>query len=173
MNYLCIHKIDNQLNEELSKWLERGRNNKKENKKLLKSWEKVKSLDTYFHPAHEEVFEKVDCLQCANCCKTTSPIFRDVDIDRIAKHLGVKPSEFTSKNLHIDEDGDWVLNSSPCLFLDENNYCKIYEVRPKACREYPHTDRKNMFQIMDLTYKNTLVCPAVNVMIDKIKKNIN
>lgn len=158
--------------ESLKKLLEKGKNNKKENKKLLVGWAKRKDLDQHFHSEHEAVFEKIDCLQCANCCKTTSPIFRDVDIDRIAKYLNVRPSEFTSKNLHIDEDGDWVLNSSPCLFLDENNYCRIYEVRPKACREYPHTDRKQMSQIMDLTYKNTLVCPAVVEIVERIKSRV-
>lgn len=157
------------MTEQLRKLLEKGKNNKKENKKLLLNWAKRKDLDQLFHSKHEEVFNEVDCLQCANCCKTTSPIFRDVDIDRISKHLGVRPSDFTSKNLHIDEDGDWVLNSSPCLFLDENNYCKIYEVRPKACRDYPHTDRKQMSQIMELTYKNSMVCPAVAEMVERIK----
>jgi len=145
---------------------------KKENKKFFASLGRRKDLDKLFHENHDAAFAQIDCLQCANCCKTTSPIFRDVDINRIAKHLGVRPSEFTEKHLHIDEDQDWVLNSSPCLFLDENNYCKIYEVRPKACREYPHTNRKNMSQIMELTYLNTLVCPAVAQITEKIKAHI-
>jgi Fe-S-cluster containining protein len=156
--------------EEQRKFLEKAKNNKKENKKFLSGFLKRKDADVLFHEQHDEVFAKTDCLTCANCCKTTSPIFRNVDIDRIAQHLGIRPSQFTEKNLHIDEDGDWVLNSSPCLFLDEDNYCKIYEVRPKACREYPHTDRKNMVQISDLTYRNTLVCPAVSEMVENLKK---
>jgi Fe-S-cluster containining protein len=65
---------------------------------------------------------------------------------------------------------DWVLNSSPCSFLNlEDNSCNIYEFRPKACREYPHTDRKNMTQIMSLTFRNTLVCPAVAEMTESLK----
>lgn len=150
-----------------------ARQKRKENQKFLKNLARRKDLDQLFHPRHEEVFSRMDCLICANCCKTTSPIFRDVDIDRIAKHLGMRPSAFTDKYLHIDEDNDWVLNSSPCSFLDAENYCTIYEVRPKACREYPHTDRKNMSQIMDLTYRNTLVCPAVVEMVESIKKVVN
>lgn len=156
----------------LKKTLDKARSLRKENKKFYQSLAKRKDLDALFHPKHEEVFERVDCLQCANCCKTTSPIFRDVDIDRIAKHLGVRPGDFTDAHLHIDEDGDWVLNSSPCLFLGEDNYCSIYEVRPRACREYPHTDRKNMAQIMHLTYRNTLVCPAVADITEQIKKQL-
>jgi Fe-S-cluster containining protein len=160
------------MDEQLKKFLDKGKSLRKENKKFFQTLARRKDLDNLFHTKHDELFEEVDCLKCANCCKTTSPIFRNVDIDRIASHLGIRPSEFTEKNLHIDEDGDWVLNSSPCLFLDADNYCKIYEVRPRACREYPHTDRKNMTQIMDLTYRNTLVCPAVAEMTERIKRQI-
>lgn len=161
--------MSSSLPEELRKHLNKANQFKKENKKFLQNFSKRKDVDEAFHSLHDEAFERIDCLTCANCCKTTSPIFRDVDIDRIAKHLGVKPSLFTEKYLHIDEDNDWVLNSSPCAFLGNDNYCSIYDVRPKACRDYPHTDRKNMHQVMDLTYRNTMVCPAVASIVDKLR----
>ncbi len=157
------------MNEDYRKWLDRAKTEKKINQKWLKQQKGQKNLDEKFHTKHQAAFEKIDCLQCANCCKTTSPIFRDVDIERIAQHLRIKPSQFTEQHLHIDEDGDWVLNQSPCLFLQEDNTCRIYEYRPKACREYPHTDRKNMSQIVDMTYRNTLVCPAVAWIVQAIK----
>lgn len=152
--------------------LNNAKQKSKENQKFLKNIVRRKDLDQLFHTQHEEVFSRIDCLECANCCKTTSPIFRDVDIDRIAKHLNIRPSSFTEKYLHIDEDNDWVLNQAPCPFLDSDNYCTIYDVRPKACREYPHTDRKNMSQVMSLTYRNTIICPAVAEMVENIKKEI-
>lgn len=161
------------MNEDLRNALDHARSIRKANKKFLARLQQMRQFDSLFHTAHEEVFSKVDCLECANCCKTTSPIFRDVDIDRIAQHLGIRPSEVTSKYLHIDEDGDWVLNQSPCVFLNEDNTCRIYEVRPKACREYPHTDRKHMRQIVDLTYRNTLICPAVGLMVERIKSRLS
>ncbi len=122
---------------------------------------KPADLDQSFHRAHEKVFKKINCLECANCCKTTSPIFRDVDIKRISKQLRLKEKVFIESHLLLDAEGDYVLKSSPCVFLAEDNTCSIYEFRPLACREYPHTDRKNMHQILDLTEKNTLICPAV------------
>ncbi|HRK53115.1 MAG TPA: YkgJ family cysteine cluster protein [Cyclobacteriaceae bacterium] len=130
-----------------------------------------RKVDNAFHKVHEEVFEEMDCLDCANCCKTTSPIFYENDIDRAAKALRVKPGDFVEKYLRIDEDKDYVLKSSPCPFLDSENYCGIYENRPKACREYPHTNRKKMVQVMELTYKNTMVCPAVLEMVERLKKS--
>ena len=143
-----------------------------ENKKFLQGLKKKdpRKVDDAFHSVHDEVFEEINCLECANCCKTTSPIFYQTDIERVAKSLRMKPGDFIEKYLRIDEDKDYVLKSSPCPFLDAENYCSVYEDRPKACREYPHTNRKKMVQIMDLTHKNTLVCPAVFEMVERLKK---
>ncbi len=142
------------------------------NKKLFAKLKrnKPKDLDKNVHQFHDEAFEKIDCLTCANCCKTTSPIFYQKDIDRAAKFLNMKAGPFIQKYLHMDEDGDFVLNEAPCAFLGSDNYCSIYEGRPAACREYPHTNRKKMVQIMDLTMKNTMVCPAVLEIADKLRK---
>lgn len=129
---------------------------------------KPKDLDAAFHTLHTKAFQKIDCLECANCCKTTSPIFRDVDIKRIAKQLRMKENQFISTYLRMDEDSDYVLKQSPCAFLGNDNKCSIYEYRPLACREYPHTDRKNMHQILDLTQKNTEICPAVAQIVEEI-----
>jgi hypothetical protein len=131
-----------------------------------------KNLDELFHTAHEQVFEKTDCLSCANCCKTTSPIFYQRDVERAAKSLKLKPGAFIDKYLKVDEDDDLVLQQAPCPFLDTENYCSIYNDRPNACREYPHTDRKKIQQILDLTFKNTLVCPAVLKITEDVKKKL-
>ena len=110
----------------------------------------------------------MDCLTCANCCKTTSPIFLQTDISRIAKYLGIKAMDFQSEYLNLDDEDDFVLKKAPCPFLQSDNTCEIYEVRPKACREYPHTDRKRMDQILDLTLKNASICPAVDRILSRL-----
>jgi Fe-S-cluster containining protein len=143
-------------------------------KKKIVSLKKTNNriLDTQFHTAHVKTFKGIDCLSCANCCKTTSPIFRKVDIDRISKSIGMKSGKFEDEFLRTDEDGDFVLKSSPCYFLGNDNKCSIYDVRPLACREYPHTDRKNMFQILDLTAKNVEICPAVAKIVTELEGNV-
>jgi Fe-S-cluster containining protein len=157
---------------DIDRFRESAHNKASENKKYLQLLKRKdpRKVDDAFHELHEEVFEEIDCLKCANCCKTTSPIFYQTDIERVAKSLRMKPGDFIEKYLRIDEDEDYVLKSSPCPFLDNENYCMVYNDRPKACREYPHTDRKKMVQIMELTYKNTLVCPAVFEMVERLKK---
>lgn len=156
---------------DFDKFNQAAKKNAKENEKFLtKLKHRKKGLDEHFHQLHDAVFENTDCLQCANCCKTTSPVFTSKDIERIAKQLKLTPGAFIDKYLRIDDEQDYVLQQSPCTFLDSENYCTIYEVRPKACREYPHTNRKNMAGILKLTYRNTLVCPAVLEIVERLKK---
>ena len=146
----------------------------KENQQFFKRLKKVKlkELDKIIHPIHDEVFSCTDCLKCANCCTTTGPLFTDKDISRISNHLRIKPSVFAEKHLRIDEDRDYILKSTPCIFLEKDNYCSIYDVRPKACREFPHTDRIKQSQLLKLTEKNVEVCPAVFQIIEKLKINL-
>lgn len=131
-----------------------------------------KNLDYVMLELHEQEFKRTDCLQCANCCKTTGPLFTDKDIERISKYFKLKPQQFIRQYLRIDEDNDYVLQSVPCTFLGADNYCSIYEVRPKACSEFPHTDRKKFQQISNLTLKNVAICPAAYNIVEEMKKLI-
>jgi len=158
------------VNPNYNKELSTAKKNKAEIKKLANKLVKQKhiDLDKIFSVEHEEAFSKIDCLQCANCCKTTSPIFRMIDIERLSKHLGIKSAKFVEEYLKIDEDDDYVLKKSPCAFLQNDNTCSVYEHRPQACREYPHTNRKRIHQIMQLNIENTSVCPAVATIFNKL-----
>ena len=137
-------------------------------KKLKKK--KPKDLDDFVHDLHIDAFSEFSCLDCANCCKTIGPRLIDKDIDRLAKHLKMKPSEFMDQYIFTDEDGDFVFNSLPCPFLLSDNYCMVYESRPKACREYPHTDRNRFYQILNLSHKNCETCPVVYEIFEEMKK---
>ena len=143
----------------------------KDNNRFFKTLKKVKPkvVDSLFHSNHKKVFDYTNCMQCANCCKTTGPLFTNKDIQRISKHLSLRPSKFTEKYLRVDEDKDYVLKSVPCTFLDKENICGIYDVRPKACKEFPHTNRKKQTQLLEITEKNVAVCPAVYDIVEKIK----
>ncbi|WP_029331663.1 YkgJ family cysteine cluster protein [Gillisia marina] len=145
-----------------------------ENKKFFAKLRKrpPKHLDFQMQELHEEEFKRTDCLTCANCCKTTGPLFTNKDIERIAKHFRQKPAQFIETYLRVDEDNDHVLQQVPCTFLGDDNYCSIYEVRPKACREYPHTDRKDFHKISNITLNNTAICPAAYNIVEEMKRRI-
>lgn len=151
--------------------LESAKKAKELNAVFLQKKESDKNIDAKFEVEHDKVFDKLDCLDCANCCKTTSPIILQEDMDRIAAHLEITTGEFIQKYLEMDEEGDFVFQSAPCPMLLEDNKCSVYKVRPAACSEYPHTNRKNIKEIMDLTLENTLVCPAVFQIVENLKEN--
>lgn len=159
------------LEKEIQDLKKKAFQERKANKGVFAKLKKMRGapLDDKFHALHKEVFEEIDCLECANCCKTSSPIFIEKDVDRISKHLNMKPGVFHEKYLKRDDEFDIVLKESPCTFLNEDNSCSIYDVRPRACAEYPHTNRKKMSQILPLTLQNIEVCPAVSRIIDKMK----
>ena len=125
-----------------------------------------------FFRHHEEVFEQTDCLDCGNCCKTLGPRLTKTDIRRMAKYLKVKEGDFFATYLRVDEDGDTVMKVLPCPFLGADNYCAVYPARPKACREYPHTDHTKMKKHLNLLEKNLNTCPAAQQILDRIAADL-
>lgn len=147
---------------------------KKENLSFFKKLKKrvPKNLDQVMQGLHEDTFRQIDCLDCANCCKTTGPLFTNRDVERIAKLFKLKPKTFIEQYLRLDEDNDYVLQSVPCTFLGEDNRCSIYDHRPKACQEFPHTDRKKFHQISHLTLNNVGICPAAFKIVEAMKSRL-
>jgi Fe-S-cluster containining protein len=155
---------------DLSNWRKKAEEKKKENKQYLQKWSRKKGMEKLLPDLHDEAFEQIDCLQCANCCKTISPRFKTPDIVRIAKHLRMKESVMIETYLRLDEDGDYVVKSSPCPFLGSDNYCSIYDARPGDCRTYPYTDSGKFFQRTNTTFMNSTTCPAVYFVLERLKQ---
>jgi uncharacterized protein len=139
---------------------------------LFSKWKKKPpdNLDKIVLKLHYEVFKKIDCLKCANCCKKLGPKIIERDIVKLSRYLKMKPSVFFKMYLKADEEGDYIFKTIPCLFLNKENFCKIYDFRPKACIDYPHTARRKFHQILDLTLKNCYTCPAVYEIVEKLKR---
>lgn len=117
---------------------------------------------------HEEAFEKIDCLQCAACCKHFSPRFKTPDIKRISKVLRLRESEFIDRYLMLDAEGDYVTKSSPCPFLGEDNFCVIYDDRPSDCHRFPYTDEDVLIDRPQITLKNSTFCPITFYVLEKL-----
>ena len=142
-----------------------------ENKKKYANFLKRADKNTVLRklPAlHEEAFEKIDCLKCANCCRNFSPRYKTPDIKRIAKHLKMKEGAFIETYLRLDEDGDYINKSKPCPFLGEDNYCNIYENRPSDCHRFPYTDEDVFLKRPAITLKNSSFCPIVYYVLEKL-----
>lgn len=124
-------------------------------------------LDERAAETHEQVFKELDCLQCANCCQSIPPIVNRTDASRLARHLRMSEGSFHREYLRVDEDGDTVMSRSPCPFLQADHRCAVYDVRPKACRSYPHTD-ENFSRNLDLHIQNSAYCPAVFAILERL-----
>jgi uncharacterized protein len=119
---------------------------------------------------HDEAFQQVDCLDCSACCKNYSPRFNTTDIRRISKYLRMKESQFIDTYLKLDTDHDYVVKSTPCPFLSSDNYCSIYEVRPRDCERFPYTDEDVFIKKKNITLKNATFCPAVVFVLERLEK---
>ncbi len=150
-----------------SNWQKTSLDHQKEYKRLLQRADKNKVLKQLPH-LHEEAFENINCLQCAACCKGYSPRFKTPDIKRISKHLKMKEGAFIETYLKLDSDGDYVVKSTPCPFLGENNFCTIYEVRPSDCERFPYTNEDVLLKRQTITLKNSTFCPIVVFVLEKL-----
>ena len=151
----------------LHNWEKKTAERQKQYKQFLRKADKNKVLNQ-LPGLHDEAFSRIDCLQCANCCKNYSPRFKTPDIKRISRHLKMKEGEFIETYLRVDEEGDFVTKSSPCPFLKEDNRCSIYEVRPSDCHRFPYTDEDVFIKRQQLTLKNSSFCPIVYFVLEKL-----
>ena len=159
--------------EEISfdNWQKKSADHRKSYQRLLQKGNRNDIL-RLLPDLHDEAFEKVSCLSCAGCCKNYSPRFKTPDIKRISKHLRIKEGGFIDEYLMLDTEGDYVLRSTPCPFLGENNACNIYEERPSDCRRFPYTDEDVLFKRPAITLKNSEFCPAVYFVLEKLQQQL-
>ena len=148
--------------------------NKKQNELYLRSLKSKKTEDVYpvIKNIHKQTFNKISCLECANCCRTTPVLVTKNDVKKISNHLRISAKQFLKKYILEDINGEMTLNGVPCKFLNKDNSCTIYEIRPEACRRYPHTDEKEYPRRTTFNLANTLICPAASHILDQLKKEI-
>ncbi len=153
---------------DLENWQMQSAAHQKQYKHFLKNPNKNKVLKQ-LPQLHKEAFSKINCLDCAACCKNYSPRFKTTDIKRISKLLKLRESVFIDKYLNLDNDGDYVAKSAPCPFLGTNNFCSIYENRPSDCKRFPYTDEDILIKRPAITQMNSTFCPAVFYVLEKLQ----
>jgi Fe-S-cluster containining protein len=153
----------------LNNWEKRSADHQKRYRQFLQKADKNKVL-RILPDLHEEAFAKIDCMNCAACCKNYSPRFKPPDIKRISRHLKMRESEFIETYLNIDEEGDFVTKSHPCPFLGADNFCTIYEVRPSDCVRFPYTNEDVLLKRPRITLKNSSFCPIVFYVLEKLSE---
>jgi|GEM_PF-572353 len=106
------------------------------------------SLEMYHEIEHDQSLETIykeipsgQCSGCGNCCAESVHIFYSeflsiydhlVHLDKLEETLD------RVKAFHVQE---WS-KAQKCIFLDSDNRCEIYPVRPLVCRLFGHKSKK-------------------------------
>jgi Fe-S-cluster containining protein len=116
-----------------------------------------------------EVWQEIDCLSCANCCKKMTPTFTKQDLKRISAHFQQTPKAFKKQWLSVDKNKDLVNENQPCQFLNlADNKCSIYEIRPVDCAGFPHLSKRKWEEYAHVHKQNIDYCPATYKMVEKM-----
>jgi Fe-S-cluster containining protein len=144
----------------------------KQNKKFFNRIKKEKpaGLTKAFRQLNDEAFSHINCMNCANCCRTSLAVFGKKDVRRISQHFEMSEKDFIKKYLRPHPDYDYLIKTLPCPFLAEDNKCSIYEIRPEGCRTYPPARLQLTDEQLDVIYDNVGICPAVSEIVEKIKE---
>jgi len=130
-------------------------------------------LDNYAEEIDKEVWKEVNCLGCANCCRSMTPTYSTEDIKRIATHFKMSAASFKEKWLSKSPKGEWMNKVQPCQFLDlTTNKCSIYEIRPADCAGFPHLTKKTMVEYLHVHKQNIRFCPATFLMVEKMMQKL-
>jgi len=108
--------------------------------------------------------------KCGNCCKTSSATITNEDLKRISKTLNLSEEAFKLQYLEQDAWGELKISTLPCPFLGIDNVCSIYEDRPADCREFPHTDKPEFSSRRYMHSANTVDCPAVFYIVERLRQ---
>jgi Fe-S-cluster containining protein len=152
----------------------RARARKTEFQTLVKRLRKRRAgeIEQIISRLNGRAFEEISCLDCGNCCRTLGPRLTDRDIQRLAKLLRKSPGGIENEYTRIDEDGDRVFKAMPCPFLGDDNFCAVYDSRPRACAEYPHTEGRQVRRRLDQLARNAEFCPAVFRMLEMLGEEL-
>jgi len=159
----------------LRSFKQKVRYHKKAFRRFLTKIEKAPppGLNKMADATEKEVWKEVDCLTCANCCKTMSPTFTKADIKRISSHFSLTPEAFTKKWLRKDRTGDIMNKTEPCQFLNlKDNKCSIYEIRPADCAGFPHLSKNKMVDYIHVYKQNIEYCPATYKLLEKMQEKL-
>lgn len=152
-------------------WQKRSAERQKQYKQMLQRADKNKFLRA-LPELNDAAYEQVNCLGCAACCKNYSPRFKTPDIKRISKYLKMREGDFIETYLKLDNEGDYVLQSTPCHFLNADNTCSIYDIRPSDCSRFPYTDEDVLLKRPQITLKNSSFCAITYYVLEKMMEKM-
>ncbi len=147
---------------------------REEENNIFRAWLKDKddkALDITVHAINDTVSAGIDCMACANCCKTLLISVTPEELASCSNHIGFSENEFKEKYLEESLKGNLYINTTPCHFL-ANNKCSIYTNRFADCREFPHLHKPGFRDRLLGTFLHYGKCPIVFNVIEELKDHL-
>jgi len=150
-----------------------------ENRKFRSFMKSRDHSDRILRRTAERIQDRIDCTQCANCCRTSTTRVTGRDIEKLARHLHTPPERFLADYTMLEADEGQMTRvikfteGTGCVFLD-GNLCSVYDARPGICQRYPHLVRGNgsiasrMWDFVD----RASVCPIVYNCLEAFKNEL-
>jgi hypothetical protein len=119
------------------------------------------ALDAEVSALADVAFERIDCLDCGNCCRRKEIAVTVKDVRRIARALGLTTDQFVRRYVAETRDGNAYIKGEPCPFLGSDNACSIYADRPQACKDFPYLHERKVRARSLTMLENVGECPIV------------
>jgi uncharacterized protein len=109
-------------------------------------------IDGVVKALSQKYFALIDCMQCANCCRSLHIEFKQSELYTIASTLGQSMETFQKQSM---SEGSV---NPPCPMLN-GNLCSIYQNRPDICSSYPHLEQPEFTSRLMGVIGNLAICP--------------
>jgi Fe-S-cluster containining protein len=154
--------------EKIAKLAEKRRNENFDFRAYLKVQDS-KRIDRIVHQLDKEISSQINCQECGNCCQSLRPGVTESEIDILSQKKGLSNEDFISQFFKKDNYEDiYYLKDTPCIFLKDNS-CTIYNDRPKVCKSFPHTHKRNFASRLLDVIDNYAICPIVFNIFEELK----
>lgn len=150
-----------------------GEKQREENQRFRAWMKRHNFIERRFKAIAQQIEEEIDCTQCANCCRVATTQVNDRDVDRLARHLGMKLSMFLTVYTEQSVEGRILKrNQDGCIFL-QNNLCSVYEARPQTCQLFPHLVKGNGSLLSRMWHMpdRAVYCPIVYNTLEQFKSD--
>ena len=153
-----------------------GEKKRGENERFRRHMKSRGHSDRILRRIGEGIQERIDCTQCANCCKVATTKVTERDAERLSRFLRIQPARFLADyTMQGGEEGAILRRAEErgCVFLDGTT-CTVYEARPESCRKFPHVVRgagsisSRMWQFVD----RACYCPIVYNSLEAFKEEL-
>ncbi len=125
-------------------------------------------LDALVEQLTADVEPRIDCKQCANCCKSLHAAALEDELPSLAERKQISIEQFKMQFLRPHKEAFYFV-SRPCPMLDSTNLCNVYDARPICCRTFPNLTGEHFKYRFNAVMEKYDACPIVFNVVEQLK----